>query len=243
MNPAPTGFVQGALKEAIIARRGADRVLPFRYLAAARAAPQYEPALDRALHASISGMTPLRGRTVVLVDVSGSMDAKLSAKSDLTRRDAAAALASIIQGDLRVFAFADCLTEVPARRGMAGIAAINAAPRGGTKLFDAIATVNTSFVYDRLIVITDEQSHPSDGGIRKSPMWGVQAYEQSTLRTCPDPKGIGYMINVASAQRGVGYGKWLHIDGFSENVLRFINEWEAQLRSTNAFGVPFGAPQ
>jgi len=38
----------------------------------------------------------------------------------------------------------------------------------------------------------------------------------------------GYMINVASAQRGVGYGRWVHIDGFSEAVLRFVNEYEQQ---------------
>lgn len=37
----------------------------------------------------------------------------------------------------------------------------------------------------------------------------------------------GYMINVASARNGVGYGDWTRIDGFSENVLRFIREIEA----------------
>lgn len=37
-----------------------------------------------------------------------------------------------------------------------------------------------------------------------------------------------YMINVASFKNGVGYGKWIHIDGFSENVIRFIVENEAQ---------------
>jgi hypothetical protein len=35
------------------------------------------------------------------------------------------------------------------------------------------------------------------------------------------------MINVASAKNGVGYGKWVHIDGFSEAVVDFIREIEA----------------
>jgi hypothetical protein len=35
------------------------------------------------------------------------------------------------------------------------------------------------------------------------------------------------MINVASNRNGVGYGDWTRIDGFSENVLRFIREIEA----------------
>lgn len=34
------------------------------------------------------------------------------------------------------------------------------------------------------------------------------------------------MINVASYRNGVGYGKWTHIDGFSEGVLKFIHALE-----------------
>jgi hypothetical protein len=59
---------------------------------------------------------------------------------------------------------------------------------------------------DRLVVITDEQSHDR----------------------VPQPEGApAYMINVASNRNGVGYGRWTHIDGFSENVLRFMREIEA----------------
>jgi hypothetical protein len=184
-----------------------------------------EPAIDQALCSAIGEIAPLSGKTVVLVDVSGSMDDKLSARSDLTRRDAAAALASIINGDLRVFAFADHITEVPARRGMAGVDAINSVQRGGTRLFDAIAAVNAQVPHDRMIVITDEQAHPSAGTLRINP-WG-QRLEQSQINHCPAPLKAGYMINVASAQNGVGYGPWVHIDGFSERVLTFIHEYEA----------------
>lgn len=38
-------------------------------------------------------------------------------------------------------------------------------------------------------------------------------------------------VNVASYKNGVGYGPWVHIDGFSEQVLRFIHEFEATERS------------
>jgi 60 kDa SS-A/Ro ribonucleoprotein len=103
-NMAQAGVDEGLVKAAIVARKGgAQRVLPFRYVAAARAAPQYEPAIDQALCEAIGEMPVLLGRTVVLVDVSGSMEAKLSGKSDMRRVDAAAALASIIPGDVRVF--------------------------------------------------------------------------------------------------------------------------------------------
>jgi hypothetical protein len=188
-----------------LARKGAHNVLPFRFIAAARAAPQFEPALDEALCEQINGLPVLSGLTAVLVDVSGSMDAKLSGKSDLSRMDAAAALASIIPGNVRAFTFSERLCEVPPRRGMAGVdAVIRSQPHSSTYLGSAVQWLNANVPYDRLIVVTDEQSHDAVGG----------------------PKGRGYMINVAAYRNGVGYGPWVRIDGFSENVLRFIHAHE-----------------
>lgn len=210
-NMADAGVDEGLVRDAILARKGAQRVLPFRYVAAARACPRFEPVIDQALSEAISDMPPLPGRTAVLVDVSPSMNATLSAKSDLTRMDAAAALASLIHGDLRVFSFSNTVVEVPPRRGMAGVdAIIRSQPHNGTRLFDAIALVNQEVQYDRIIVITDEQD---TGG---------------HTRTCPDPKGRGFMVNVASNRNGVGYGKWTHLDGFSEGIIRWIGEFEKE---------------
>lgn len=206
-NMANAGCDLDLVKDAIIARKGAKRVLPFRYVAAARACPQLEPAIDTALSEAISEMEPLPGRTIVLVDVSGSMDAPLSAKSDMKRIDAAAALSSVIYGDVRVLTFSYQLVEIPPRRGMAGVdAVINSQPHGGTLLGQAVAAVN-QLPHDRLIVITDEQSHDQVPG--------------------PAAKHA-YMINVASNKNGVGYGRWTHLDGFSEQVLRWISEYERQ---------------
>lgn len=209
MEQAGVDFVLVA--DAIRARKGADRVLPFRYVAAARACPQLEGAIDTALAACIEGLPTLPGKTAVLVDVSGSMDSKLSGKSDMTRMDAAAALASLIHGEeMRVFSFSTQTKEVPHRRGMAGIdAIINSQSHGGTDLFGAVKLVN-ELPYDRLIVISDEQA--GDFGTSRMP--------------APRPGSYGYVINVASNQRGVGYGPWMHIDGFSENVIRWMHEME-----------------
>lgn len=227
-NMVQAGVTDSLIREVIIARRGgAERVLPFRYVAAARACPQLEPALDEALCEAIAGLSPLPGRTAVLVDISGSMNDRLSARSDMTRVDAAAALAAIIPGNVRMFSFSDRVVEVPPRRGMAGVDAImQSQPHNGTRLFDAIATINRDVPHDRLIVITDEQAHPAGGVALRLTPWGVR-YEQSQAMICPDPLGLGYMINVASAKNGVGYGKWVHLDGFSEHVLTFIREFEA----------------
>lgn len=205
-NMADAGCDGGLVRDAILARKGAHNVLPLRFIAAARAAPQFEPALDEALTSQIEGLPVLDGTTAILVDVSGSMNDKLSSRSDLTRMDAGAGLASIIPGNVRVFSFSNHVVEVPPRRGMAGVdAIIRSQPNHGTRLGAAVAAINAQVEHDRMIVVTDEQSHDAVGG----------------------PKGRGYMINVASYKNGVGYGPWVRIDGFSENVLRFIAEHEA----------------
>src|SRR5262245_31671444 len=115
------GVDEGLVRKAILDRKGARRVLPFRFVAAARAAPRFDRNLDKALLAAIADQRKLFGRTIVLVDVSGSMAAALSRRSDLTRMDAAAALASVINGDVRAFTFSNDVKEVPARQGLAGI--------------------------------------------------------------------------------------------------------------------------
>lgn len=205
------GVDESIMEGAIVARRGgAERVLPFRFIAAARACPRMEKALDKSLQKCIADLPPLSGRTLVLVDVSSSMHARLSSKSDLRRCDAAAALAALINGDLRVFSFSDRFVEVPHRMGMAGVDAIlNSQANNGTELIAAVAKASQE-KHDRIIVISDEQ-----------------AAHDSTYGRLPAPKcNNAYMINVASAKNGIGYGKWTHVDGFSENVIRFVHEYE-----------------
>lgn len=202
------GVDRNLIREAIIARKGAKEVLPFRFTAAARACPQMEPALDEALSAQIEDLPIFEGTTLVLVDVSYSMRAPLSKKSDMCRMDAAATLASVIHGDVRMFSFSDTLIEVPPRRGMAGVdAIIKSQAHNGTALGEAIRQAN-AIPHDRLIVITDEQANSR----------------------VPNPVAEkAYMLNVSSEKNGVGYGKWVHIDGFSENILRFIHAHEAMV--------------
>lgn len=206
-NMAEAGVDEKLIREAILARKGANRVLPFRYVAAARACPRLEPVIDQALSEAISELPAFSGKTVVLVDVSGSMDTALSSKSDMKRIDAAAALGALIHGDVRMFSFSNQVVEVPPRRGMAGVdAIIRSQAHGGTALASAVQSINRQVPHDRLIVITDEQA--TDGRV-------------------PDPVcEHAYMVNVASYKNGIGYGKWKHIDGFSEGILKWITESE-----------------
>ncbi len=185
-----------------------SRALPFRFVAAARACPGWEHHIDKAMQLSLGNMPRLEGHTTILVDISGSMDwGNVSKKSELTRKDAACALAVLIAGiseQFTVLAFESNVHAVPSRQGFGLIDAINRLPSGGTDLGRAVHVANQQG-YDRLIVITDEQSHTR----------------------VPDPVGKGYIINVASYQNGVGYGAWTHIDGFSENVIKWVQEYES----------------
>jgi len=187
---------------------GFDRVLPFRFVSALRHAPGFAAELNDAMLRVTAELPRLDGRTVVLVDVSGSMDDALSAKSEMKRMDVAAGLAVLVRElcvDCRVFTFSDKLVEAAAYRGLSLVDGIlRSQPHGSTQLGSAVQALPCE--YDRLIVITDEQSHD---------------------RVHP-PKGAGYMINVATNQHGVGYGPWIHIDGWSERVLDFVREVEAR---------------
>lgn len=196
------------ITNAIVARKGADLIFPFRYVAAARACPQLEPYIDQALCEAVAVGPRLEGDTIVLVDVSYSMVDRLSSRSDITRMDAAATLASVLNGRIRPFSFSNDIVECPPRTGMAGVdAIIRSQGHSGTALGQAVAYVN-ALPHDRLIVITDEQSNDR----------------------VPDPAAAkAYMINVASNRNGVGYGRWTHIDGFSEAVVRFIVEHERSM--------------
>jgi 60 kDa SS-A/Ro ribonucleoprotein len=194
-----------------LARMKTERVLPFRFIAAARYAPHWEAELEQAMFRSLEGQPKLPGKTVLLVDVSGSMDAPLSRRSEMRRNDAAYGLALLLREiaeKVSIYSFSDKLVRVPARQGFALRDAIHASqPHSATYLGKALTAIEET--YDRLIVITDEQSH--------DPVHNAKAQ--------------GYMINVASYQNGVGYGAWTHIDGWSDSVIEYIRAAEPALET------------
>jgi len=134
------------------------------------------------------------------------MVAMLSRRSEMLRTDAAYGLAILLREiceDVSIYSFSDRLVRVPARRGFALRDAIEASQsHNGTYLGKALADLRER--YDRIIVISDEQTHDA----------------------VPNPKAAGYVINVASYKNGVGYGRWTHIDGWSESVVEYIRALE-----------------
>lgn len=148
------------------------------------------------------------GLTIVLVDVSESMKSPVSPGSDLGRLDAACELAAKFR---ELAEFGGMFTSSKVVVGIdatdlygADLAEVikNSQEHGPDNLYQALKVLANGYQgrADRLIVITDEQSHD----------------------TVPDPFCRGYMINVASEKNGVGYGAWTHINGWSEAVVDYI---------------------
>ncbi len=185
-----------------------ERILPFRFIAAGKYVPQWENHVEKAMLKCLEGREKLPGKTVLLVDVSGSMTVEISQKSDLKRYDAANGLAILARElceQVAIYTFSDDIVRIPDRHGFAlRDAIVNSQTPGWTNLGGAVKYINENEKYDRLVVLTDEQSHDA----------------------VPNPKGIGYVINVASYQNGIGYGAWTHIDGWSEAVVDYIYAYE-----------------
>lgn len=208
------GMLEAGVDEDII-RQGlssmkTERVLPFRFISAARYAPRLEDALEEAMFKCLADMPKLPGKTALLIDHSDSMGGLISSKSEITRFDAAAALAMILRETadrVRVFTFSNRMIEVAPRRGFALVSAVKEVVNPvSTMLGSAVRGVYEVYPEcDRIIVITDEQSQDRP----------------------PHPQGHGYIINVAGYRNGIGYGPWVTIDGWSENIIEYIRQNES----------------
>lgn len=205
-----------------------ERVLPFRFLSAAKVNPWAESFLEPLMLKCLEGQEKLPGKTVLVIDTSGSMSGGMvSAKSDLSRIDAAKALAILARElceDVQIYATAGndmarkhATMLIPSRRGFAlGEAIFNHSVHskiggGGIFLQQCMDYIDTQEQdVDRVIVFTDEQDCDNKGNPKNAKTVGKNAY----------------IINVANYKNGIGYGRWNHIDGWSEAVFDFIRLYE-----------------
>lgn len=202
---------RGIITKALLEGAEGSKALPYRFVAAAKFAPAFADVLSDAMERVVSKEEKLAGRTAIVVDVSSSMDANLSDKSQMNRVDAAGALAVLLRGitpECRVFQFGDTCREIPAHRGLGLIEAIHQNQVGhGTAIGNALRHVAMKFPNcQRVIMITDMQSNDEVGRI-----------------SIP-----GYYVNVAPyapalPARGNG---WTIISGFSERIVDWIREEE-----------------
>lgn len=139
-----------------------SRQFPFRYLAAYQHAPSLRWAypLEQALGHSLANVPALPGRTLVLVDRSGSMWSPLSDRSRLNRADAAAVFGAALalraeRADLVQFGTTSAV--VPHTRGESVLKVLERfGDLGGTYTAEAVKKHYRD--HDRVLIVTDEQA-------------------------------------------------------------------------------------
>lgn len=150
-----------------------SRQLPMRFLSAYRAAPslRWGYPLEKALDAAVTNIPALRGRTLILVDTSGSMDAVFSKDGTLRRWDAAVMFGLALAHRC---AHADVISY--SNHGMrftlkAGESLLKAIERWkntgyfiGNGTYTAGALQATYDLHDRVVILTDEQAASAYGG-------------------------------------------------------------------------------
>lgn len=203
-------------------------LLPVDFIKAAKHAPEYMREIEDLMYRCTAQFPKLAGSTVFVVDVSGSMGARISAESEFTRMSVAAAmcvLAAEMCEDIAVyatagsdyaithkterikphrgFALSDNILETQTRLGGGGIF---------TRQCLEYIKKDLKETPDRIVVFSDSQD--MDGN--------------RTAKPKPFAKH-NYICDVSSHRHGVNYqGVWTaEISGWSENFLRYIASIEA----------------
>ncbi|MFB7185116.1 TROVE domain-containing protein [Streptomyces sp. NPDC056230] len=140
----------------------ASRQFPFRYLAAYRHAPSLRWAhpLEKALGHSLRNVPALPGRTLILVDRSGSMWSPLSDRSQLNRADAAAIFGTALAlraSHADLVQFGTNSAPVTYRRRESVLKVLERfGDLGGTNTAEAVRLHYRG--HDRVLIVTDEQA-------------------------------------------------------------------------------------
>ncbi|NJM12726.1 MAG: TROVE domain-containing protein [Synechococcaceae cyanobacterium SM1_2_3] len=219
------GMVDAKVSEAVILQGfktiAPQWILPVNGLAAARHAPRFTAEIEDLLLKGLAKTPKLPGKTILVVDVSGSMGSRISGKSEMTRLDIAGALAFLARELCeRVVIYATAGSDrtrihqtepLPNLRGFGLAHAVAAAAKrlGGGGIFtrQCLESIRQrEDPPDRIIVFSDSQDCDLNNRM-------------------PNPFGsFNYLIDVSAHQRGVAYeGLWTaEISGWSERVLNFV---------------------
>ena len=209
-------------------------LLPLNFLAAAREAPMFKRYIEEAMIESYKHLPKLSGKTLFIVDVSGSMTEKISSKSDFSRLDVAKAMAMLACNQCEDFELVCTAGSDWARKhktiqieypdkGFGIMDQIQNQYRGlgngGIFTRQCLEWCKESFAtkFDRIIIFSDSQ-------------------DCDTNKSLPKPFGkYNYICDVSAHTKGVNYkGIWTaEISGWSEHFLTYIASLEGL---DNVFG-------
>ena len=183
-----------------------SRQLPFRFWSAYRsvehmASSRVLAALSNAMDLSVANYTRLSGRTVVAVDVSGSMCFPLSSNSTVRYSDVAALLGACVvrlSDDCWLYTFANDATRVPVVAGASVLETMSRLRGDGgctnmTSVFDAMERDGVDC--DRVVVLSDNEVNSDYSHYRLD----RDSYGKKALQS-----------RMAAYRKRVGHRVWMH---------------------------------
>jgi hypothetical protein len=202
-------------------------LLPLNYLASARINPEFSKEIENAMIKSYENLPKLLGKTLFIVDVSGSMGELTSAGSSLSRLDQACAMAMLAVNQCETYEVIATAGDDGKRKGA------HEHIKYPTKGFDLAKQIvetkkrigdggiftrqclewckdNVGTDFDRIIIFSDSQ-------------------DCDNIDKLPKPFAkYNYICDISSEKRGINYkGVWTaEISGFSENFLTYIAGYE-----------------
>lgn len=211
-----------------------SRQFPFRFLSAYRAVEGdwWNEALSDALDASVGNLPVFRGKTLVLVDTSGSMRSHISAKSSVSHVDIGGLFGVALAKagmDVDLFGFADGVFKHELPKGgsiLRGIKSFDAkigSVGHGTETIKALKTAWDG--HDRVILISDMQAFADYG----YGAWGVHGRSNKVTDAVP-AEVVMYGINpsgYSSTALDLSQRNRYEIGGFSDQVFRMMALIEA----------------
>lgn len=223
-----------------------SKQFPFRFLTAYRNAPnlRWHYPLAVALDHSLANVPKLVGKTLILVDTSGSMADRMSEHGDVQRWDIAAlfGIALAMAGnDVDLYAYSGGGRELTKRFVPAkGAKVLSEADRwkregynmgGGTPTGLAIQRTYDPHKHNRVVILTDEQTDGSAWGVGYGWAYGVtgrvdhsKGVGQLILDRCPL-----YTFNLAGYRAGHTAGTMYRhtLGGLNDQAFKYIPMIEA----------------
>jgi hypothetical protein len=183
-----------------------SRMFPLRFFSAmvANKTLHYHEALEEAINVSVENVPSLSGKTLILCDLSGSMDWAISGKSEVKRLAPAsifAAALAIKAEKAELVAFSEETKVIPFRKDQSVLLLtkdlVEAIPHLGTQTWQAVKKHFKD--HDRVIIVTDEQSDYSGSGAAG---WGRRDNrDQDPSSIVPETTPI-FIFNVAGYAAG-----------------------------------------
>lgn len=200
-------------------------LLPLDFLKTARINPEFSREIEDAMIGSYANLPRIPGKTLFVLDRSGSMNARVSDKSDFSRLDQAMAMAMLGANQCEDYTL---VATAGADHNWTHTTELIKYPEKGFGLFNQIRKANVGYGgiftrqclewclenvgkdFDRIIVFSDSQ-------------------DMDRKNKIPKPYGKNnYIVDVSAHKHGVNYkGVWTaEISGHSEHFLTYIAAYE-----------------